>query len=77
MNNPTETVRNILPAWDGATIRARETSTPTEHLVMNQSKQVTLVGGHDCDLFRIRGFTSIWQLTIEKGMLAVENLVIE
>jgi predicted outer membrane repeat protein len=61
--------------WDGAEIKTREENTG-ETLTFDRPAYITLIGGHDCDFFRIRGMTTVAGLTVSAGRLTVENIAI-
>jgi len=61
--------------WDGAEIKAREENTG-EILTFDRPAYITLIGGHDCDFFRIRGMTTVASLTVSAGRLTVENIIV-
>jgi len=61
--------------WDGAEIRTREEDTG-EALTFDRPAYISLIGGHDCDFFRIKGMTTVASLTVGSGRLTVENVTI-
>jgi predicted outer membrane repeat protein len=61
--------------WDGAEIKAREENTG-EILAFDRPAHITLIGGHDCDFFRIKGMTTVASLTVLAGRLTVENIIV-
>lgn len=61
--------------WDGAEIKAREADT-SEVLTFDRPAYITLIGGHDCNFFRIKGMTTVSSLTVSAGLLTVGNVAI-